>query len=128
MSPKRFHAHLQMLATMVPWTDGTWIDAFFFRAAAMVPPSHYLIMSAEQTLTHTASLYPKDGNAGIGKQSMLGDDVPRALCDMYAVAERTKQPILRGALTNGRDWIFLILSRNSDGRGATYKESAIISS
>ncbi len=70
MSPQRFHAHLQMLSNMVPWMDGstrTWINAFFFCAAAMVPPSHYLIMSAEQMRTHTASLYPKDGNAGISE-------------------------------------------------------------
>ena len=32
--------------------------------------------------------------------------------------------ILRGALTNGREWIFLIVSRKN-GDGATYKESFV---
>jgi len=33
--------------------------------------------------------------------------------------------ILRGALTNGREWIFLIVLCKKDGDGATYKESFV---
>ncbi|KAF9017571.1 hypothetical protein BDZ89DRAFT_1074750 [Hymenopellis radicata] len=157
MSSQRFHDHLKMLDMMVPWNDGsarTWIDAFFFRAAAMVPSYQSLIMSATQAqspdvclpLTHCASILPNDASPGIaynlrclasephegfflaqGRQFMLSDDIPRAVADLYAAAERAGQTVLRGALTNGCDWVFLILSRNSNGLGATYKESAVIS-
>jgi hypothetical protein len=38
----------------------------------------------------------------------------------------TRKGILRGALTNGHEWIFLILYLNEDGNGGTYAESPTI--
>ena len=34
-----------------------------------------------------------------------------------------RKKVLRGALTNGRDWIFLLVKLNDDYDGATYKQS-----
>jgi hypothetical protein len=34
--------------------------------------------------------------------------------------------VLRGALTNGRDWIFLLINLNDDYDGALYKQSDMV--
>jgi len=42
---------------------------------------------------------------------------------MYACAKQLKKPIIRGVLTNGHDWIFLVLELNADGNGGEYLQS-----
>ena len=37
-----------------------------------------------------------------------------------------RKKILRGALTNGLEWIFLLIKLNDDYDGASYKQSAVI--
>ena len=37
-----------------------------------------------------------------------------------------RKKVLRGALTNGRDWIFLLVKLNDDYDGASYKQSSIV--
>jgi hypothetical protein len=37
-----------------------------------------------------------------------------------------RRKVLRGALTNGHDWIFLLIKLNDDYDGASYKQSAVI--
>jgi hypothetical protein len=37
-----------------------------------------------------------------------------------------RKKILRGALTNGHDWIFLLLKFNNDDDGASYSQSDVI--
>jgi hypothetical protein len=37
-----------------------------------------------------------------------------------------RKKILRGALTNGRDWIFLLIKLNDDYDGASYRQSSTI--
>jgi len=37
-----------------------------------------------------------------------------------------RKKVLRGALTNGRDWIFLLLNLNDDYDGAFYKQSDMV--
>jgi len=37
-----------------------------------------------------------------------------------------RKDICRGALTNGTEWIFLILYLNANGEGATYKQSPLV--
>ncbi|KAF9642126.1 hypothetical protein BDM02DRAFT_3124827 [Thelephora ganbajun] len=53
----------------------------------------------------------------------LAQQVARAVAEMYAPAKYLKKNVIRGALTNGRDWIFLILYLNEDGGGGTYLQS-----
>lgn len=37
-----------------------------------------------------------------------------------------RKKVLRGALTNGRDWIFLLITLTDDYDGASYKQSAVV--
>ena len=37
-----------------------------------------------------------------------------------------RKKVLCGALTNGRDWIFLLIKLNDDYNGASYKQSSVI--
>ncbi|CAA7257445.1 unnamed protein product [Cyclocybe aegerita] len=57
----------------------------------------------------------------------LGQQVPQALGEMYACAGALKKSIIRGALTDGRVWIFLLLKLNADEPGATYHVSHEVS-
>lgn len=78
-----------------------------------------------------------------GPNQMLESHVPQAICEMYACAKYLKwvkfrsvpdllsiffsKMIIRGALTNGHKWIFLILKLNEDGNGGIYFPSDDIS-
>ncbi len=37
-----------------------------------------------------------------------------------------RKKVLRGALTNGRDWIFLLVKLNDNYDGASYKQSTVV--
>jgi hypothetical protein len=37
-----------------------------------------------------------------------------------------RKTIIRGALTSGRDWIFIIVKLNNDYNGASYRQSNVI--
>ncbi|KAH9080448.1 hypothetical protein EDB83DRAFT_2339451 [Lactarius deliciosus] len=52
-----------------------------------------------------------------------GEHISQAIGEMYSCLERMVQGTLRGALTNGLEWIFLVVVRNPDGNGAKYKRS-----
>ncbi|KAH9163831.1 hypothetical protein EDB89DRAFT_2143801 [Lactarius sanguifluus] len=52
-----------------------------------------------------------------------GEHISQAIGEMYLCLERMVQDTLRGALTNGLEWIFLVITRNLDSNGARYKRS-----
>jgi len=49
------------------------------------------------------------------------EHLPQAIGEMYACAKHLKIGILRGALTDGHKWIFIIIVLNHDGKGAKYR-------
>jgi len=54
------------------------------------------------------------------------DHVPQAVSEMYASGKFLQTKFVRGALTNGREWIFLHLKFTDDYEGASYSQSPII--
>ncbi|KAJ3517105.1 hypothetical protein NLJ89_g722 [Agrocybe chaxingu] len=165
------YRHLCLLHGLVTQTEAstrTWIDAIFFRAAAMLSSSlaeqrkqlvlglklsvsatvgqavlkgfiDYTILKAGET---TAASFLRDPRLGkLAEESdlalfvaeakevgvPLGHQVPQALGQMYACAAALKKSIIRGALTDGRTWIFLLLKSNADEPGVTYHVSHEVS-
>ncbi|KAL0959497.1 hypothetical protein HGRIS_011207 [Hohenbuehelia grisea] len=57
----------------------------------------------------------------------LYHQLPQALGEMYACSAAVNKKIIRGALTNGRAWLFLILKVLPDGQGGEYSVSKEIS-
>ncbi|KAF8804113.1 hypothetical protein BYT27DRAFT_7108337 [Phlegmacium glaucopus] len=53
----------------------------------------------------------------------LEDHVPQAVCGMYTCAKQLGKNIVRGAVTDGHNWIFLVLKMNLNGDGAIYAQS-----
>lgn len=69
----------------------------------------------------------------------LQDHVPQAVCEMYACAKTLRsvvcivrlslshkilrKDVIRGALTDGQDWIFIILKMKPHGDGGVYAQS-----
>ncbi|KAJ7447235.1 hypothetical protein FB451DRAFT_1536484 [Mycena latifolia] len=54
----------------------------------------------------------------------LDAHLPQALAEQYACAIQLKKKILRGVLTNGEHWIFLVVTRkDSDTGRATFRRS-----
>lgn len=161
------YRHLTMLERQVSRkTEASaraWIDTFFFRAMAMVPPTERMVLNMEYTVpsptirpqsfgtisgrTDYTAIIAKPGAATVllttteilslqryipsgffvaeGKSGELTRYIPQAVAEIYACAKNLQKDILRGALTNGREWIFLIVFCKKDGDGATYKESFI---
>ncbi|KAN0078023.1 hypothetical protein V8E55_010080 [Tylopilus felleus] len=55
------------------------------------------------------------------------DHVPQAVREMYACGKILQKKVLRGALTNGYDWVFLLIKFNNDYNSTSYQESAMLS-
>jgi len=51
------------------------------------------------------------------------DHVPQVLLQLYVAAPQLKKTHIRGTLTNGHEWLFLVLNVNSNGKGASYRIS-----
>ncbi|PBK67682.1 hypothetical protein ARMSODRAFT_1020214 [Armillaria solidipes] len=62
----------------------------------------------------------------VAEPGNLRDHVAQAVAEMYGCAKLLKKDFLRGALTDGHQWIFLILHLNSDGNGGSFKRSVTV--
>ncbi|KAH9042805.1 hypothetical protein EDB85DRAFT_2227352 [Lactarius pseudohatsudake] len=61
------------------------------------------------------------------KYSHLSEHISQAVGEMFTCGKHLQQRVLRGALTNGKDWIFLIVRLGNNYERASYQESAVIS-
>jgi hypothetical protein len=52
--------------------------------------------------------------------------IPQAVVAFFACAKHLDKQVIRGALTNGREWIFLLVKLNDDRNGASFMQSDII--
>ncbi|KXN84577.1 hypothetical protein AN958_12325 [Leucoagaricus sp. SymC.cos] len=57
------------------------------------------------------------------KGNPLYEYIPQAVCRLYGYSKQLKKEIIRGGLTNGHEWLFIILYSNKNGEGASYKFS-----
>ncbi|KAG9227094.1 hypothetical protein CCMSSC00406_0008294 [Pleurotus cornucopiae] len=171
-SHETFYRHLCLLQSSVAQTEAsarTFIDAFFFRAAAILSsrssegkrvvlglelPVNATVGGGEATLkgfvdyailftgnTRATSFIRDPLLSKIRLHSefvlfvteakavdvSLYHQLPQALGEMYACSAAVNKKMIRGALTNGRAWLFLILKVLPDGRGGEYSVSNEIS-
>jgi len=167
-SSANLYRQLHLLESLIPRTTEAsaraWIDAFFFRASAMLPPNKRMVLNMEHAVPSTtispSSLSTLSGfvdyTAVVASQRTAAgflasphlyvlklhmptgfmvieaklfnpsDHVPQAVCEMYACGKLLQKTVLRGALTNGHDWIFLLVKLNHDYDGASYKQSTVV--
>jgi hypothetical protein len=137
-----------------------WIDAFFFRASAMVPQGKQLVLSLELSMdakpsstttlggyidyavfsasalaldsgfdgkSHLELLETADHTLFVAEAKTstvpLEGHVPQAVAEMYACAIRFGKKFVRGTVTDGQNWIFLVLKMDANGVGAKYSQS-----
>ncbi|KAH9929721.1 uncharacterized protein B0H18DRAFT_1117274 [Fomitopsis serialis] len=55
-----------------------------------------------------------------GQNEDLVDHIPQVMVEMQACAKRLKSRHIRGTITNGRAWIFLLLELNDNFVGGRY--------
>ena len=60
-------------------------------------------------------------------ESFSSKQILRAVTFTFLILFYLRKKILRGALTNGRDWIFILVTFNDNFDGATYKQSDVVS-
>ncbi|PPQ94305.1 hypothetical protein CVT25_004962 [Psilocybe cyanescens] len=172
MSSENMHKFLDMLLHLVAKpseaSSRTWVDAFLYRASAMLPPAKKMVLNIEYNVlpvtiptvlgsevilagivdyTVIVTNDPKMArfflnNPGIRNlmqyiESVLGffvveakaqdvkldDHIPQIVLQLYAAAKKLKKTHIRGTLTNGYEWLFLVLTVNQDGEGASYRVS-----
>ncbi|EAU86394.2 hypothetical protein CC1G_05388 [Coprinopsis cinerea okayama7 len=61
-----------------------------------------------------------------GPNQVLASYIPPAVRGMAACARRVGKTTIRGVLTNGHEWIFLILTLHQDGVGGTYQATDVV--
>jgi len=95
------HGSIDYMATVMPQTK-----ADNFRSD---PTVNHLraVMSSCLVVTEAKSF-----------STSLRDHVPQAVAKMYACAKVFKKDVIRGALTAGNKWMFLVLVINDNGDGA----------
>ncbi|KAJ2915213.1 hypothetical protein MD484_g5195, partial [Candolleomyces efflorescens] len=132
-----------------------WIEAFFFRilsvCTATIPR---LVLSLEQPIPpdtfsgnidctlmcspdigsllrdpvvepgHTALLVAE---AKLAPTKTLPSHIPQTIAEMAACAKTLKAKVIRGVLTNGQEWLFLVLVLNAPDAGGTWWGSHPIS-
>ncbi|KAF9486035.1 hypothetical protein BDN70DRAFT_847029 [Pholiota conissans] len=169
-SSKNFNLQLELLKNLIPRTNEAcarvWIDTFFFRASAMLPPAQRMVLNLEQEIPATtvkplgrttlsgfvdytvvvtnrvaaATLFQIPTLTTIkmlscsgffvieAKINDPGKHIAQAVCEIYTCGKYLGKQILRGTLTNGSDWIFIIVRINADSNGASFSYSSPISS
>ena len=97
----------------------------------------------DSLMEHKHMLFVLEAKA---RDMSLQDHVPQAVCEMYACAKTLRsvswsarlnpsrlshkilrKAFIRGALTDGKDWIFIIVKMNPDGDGGAYARSKELS-
>ncbi|KAI0801379.1 hypothetical protein C8Q74DRAFT_1364988 [Fomes fomentarius] len=142
-SADMLYRHLQYLEGLNAAAARLWINAFFYRVASMTPNGKKMVLSVAQNIPsailsdesppvsgiihHWAAIATSPLQAKAkGPDQRLKSHVPQAVCEMYRCARTVGKTRIRGVLTNGRGWIFLVLTLNSDG-GGTYLQSDEVS-
>ncbi|KAF8882604.1 hypothetical protein CPB84DRAFT_1838174 [Gymnopilus junonius] len=141
--------HLHFLENLVPHCNKSmtclWINAFFYRVSTMIP--NHLKMAL---ILHTVSgfidftavvmdpakltifleqpvLWPDDMMLFVSEAKDVTKDlqkhVPQAVSEMLACTRCAKKKIVRGVVTDGREWIYLILTLHDGDGTATYVRS-----
>jgi hypothetical protein len=59
-------------------------------------------------------------------QSILSKLILWAWAFAFLICHFISKQVVRGALTNGREWIFLLVKLNDNGNGASFMQSDII--
>ncbi|KAG6829097.1 hypothetical protein H0H92_005710 [Tricholoma furcatifolium] len=59
-------------------------------------------------------------------QGDLHEHLPRTVCQLYVAGKGLQRSTIRGALTDGYSWIFIILFFNKEGKGASWRRSLAI--
>ncbi|TDL20114.1 hypothetical protein BD410DRAFT_791190 [Rickenella mellea] len=104
-----------------------WIEAFLFRAPTMLSPEKFSPILRECDELHTFQMYNPSAFVVIqSRADNPSDDIPQAVRRMHECGKLLLKKVVRGALTNGRDWFFLLVKLNDDYDGATYKQSDVI--
>ncbi|KAF8809241.1 hypothetical protein BYT27DRAFT_7187940 [Phlegmacium glaucopus] len=170
MSSPNLHRFLNMLLRLVARPSKasarTWVDAFLYRASAMLPDDKTMTLNVEYSVSPvtvpTASgvdivlVGYMDYTVVVADPTMsdyflnnarvrdlvryidsvlrffvvkaksgdvkLLDCLPQVFAQLYASARKLRKTHMRGALTNGYEWLFVVLTVNSDG-GASYAVS-----
>ncbi|KAJ6486196.1 hypothetical protein C8R47DRAFT_533024 [Mycena vitilis] len=92
-----------------------------------------LVVERDKILDTMESLAIATLRGGVGafftaeakKKLELPVHLPQALAEQYACAIQLKVPILRGALTNGVEWVFTVVYVDRNG-GGTYRRSNVM--
>ncbi|KAL1940913.1 hypothetical protein VTO73DRAFT_7549 [Trametes versicolor] len=104
---------------------GGHVDYLLFFVDKRAAPRMLDAVNLESALRNKAQAVPGLFVAEAkGVSHMLGTHVPQAVVEMQACASRLKSTYIRGALTNGTSWIFLLLELDTSFLGGRYWESA----
>ncbi|KAH8978545.1 hypothetical protein EDB92DRAFT_2095768 [Lactarius akahatsu] len=107
-----FTTHSGLIGYTAAIADNYWADGFF----------------SDPTLVNLKLMMPCGffiAEAKIGSFSLM-EQLPQAIGEMYACAKHLEINTLRGVLTNGLSWIFVLIVLNSDDNGAKYRYSTPI--
>ncbi|KAF9061542.1 hypothetical protein BDP27DRAFT_328388 [Rhodocollybia butyracea] len=60
------------------------------------------------------------------KSGWIEDNILQAVCQLYNTGKYYGKDTIRGAVSNGNEWIFIILHLNKDNDGASFQTSSVV--
>ncbi|KAI0074178.1 hypothetical protein K474DRAFT_1710050 [Panus rudis PR-1116 ss-1] len=104
-------------------TSAHTLSGYIDWTAMLMPPKEAHIFLRNPALQHLrnvmSALFVSEAK---GPDQLLENHVQQTIGEMLACARTTGKTIIRGVLTNGRAWIFLVLKLNENG-GGSYLQS-----
>ncbi|KAF5374621.1 hypothetical protein D9615_008971 [Tricholomella constricta] len=154
-SSDMLYRHLQFLKGLVPQGNEAaarlWINAFLYRVAFMIPsglnvvlsvdhtPSGYVDSTAMVMSPQKARLFLQElplhyleneysaffVSEAKGPDPRLRKHVPQAVVEMLSCARSSGKTTIRGVVTNGHSWSFIILKLDENGGGSYFRSKAL---
>ncbi|KAN0131993.1 hypothetical protein V8E53_010273 [Lactarius tabidus] len=107
------------LSALSRFVDYTVIVADQYYAATFLRSPLFTVLNIHKPSTFFI-IEAKDPSGHIPSQ------VHQAVYQMFMCGKFLQNKVVRGALTNGHDWIFLLIKLNDNYEGASYKQSDMI--
>ncbi|KAL0948352.1 hypothetical protein HGRIS_010937 [Hohenbuehelia grisea] len=100
-------------------TSAHTLSGYIDWTAMVMPPQKAHLFLRNPILQHlrndVSALFISEAK---GPDQLLGNHVQQTIGEMLACARTTGKTIIRGVLTNGRAWIFIVLKLNDNGGGS----------
>ncbi|KAF8067907.1 hypothetical protein FPV67DRAFT_1416207 [Lyophyllum atratum] len=118
--------HSSNLATISSRVDYTAFVGSKNVAEVFLERPHLHILKTYMKKDVPSGFFVVEAKVGVKLLVDISDHVPQAVSELYACGRFLRTKVLRGALTDGHSWVFLLMKFNENFDGAVYQETKTV--